>query len=72
VVCYRQTGYVNYVDIAGTYTLKSLNTDFTAGINDFFDDGAQQMYNAGLLGAANPQYDIRGRNFYARVTVRFK
>jgi outer membrane receptor protein involved in Fe transport len=72
VVCYRQVGYVNYVDIAGTYTVSSLNTDFTGGVNDLFDDGAQQMYNGGLGGAANPQYDIRGRNFYARVTVRFK
>jgi outer membrane receptor protein involved in Fe transport len=72
VKCYHNTGSANYVDLFGTYTVKSLNSDFTVGITDLFDDQAQQMYNAALAGAANPIYDVRGRSFVGRITMRFK
>lgn len=69
--CYR-TGYVNYVDVSGSYTLKPINTTFTVGINDLFDDGIQQSYSQTYAGAPLPVYDVRGRNFYAKASVRFK
>ncbi|MDB5985529.1 MAG: TonB-dependent receptor [Nevskia sp.] len=65
-------GYANYVDIAGTYTVKPINTSFTVGINDLFDDGIQRTFDQAGAGAPNPVYDVRGRNFYGKVTVRFK
>jgi outer membrane receptor protein involved in Fe transport len=69
--CYR-SGYANYVDISGSYNVKPINTTFTVGINDLFDDGIQQTYSATYAGAPNPVYDVRGRNFYAKASVRFK
>jgi outer membrane receptor protein involved in Fe transport len=69
--CYR-TGYANYVDISGSYNVKPINTTFTVGINDLFDDGIQQTYSQTYAGAPSPVYDVRGRNFYAKATVRFK
>jgi outer membrane receptor protein involved in Fe transport len=68
----RNTGYANYIDVAGTYNYKPLNVAFTVGITDLFDDGAQRTYDYSYAGAQSPVYDIRGRNFYGRVTMRFK
>jgi outer membrane receptor protein involved in Fe transport len=69
--CYR-SGYVNYVDISGSYNVKPINTTFTVGINDLFDDGIQQTYSQTYAGAPMPVYDVRGRNFYAKAAIRFK
>lgn len=71
VACRRDVGSANYVDVAGTYAFKKYKTEFTVGINDLFADGAQQMYNAANAGAGNPLYDIRGRNFYGRLKIKF-
>lgn len=69
--CYR-SGYANYVDLSGSYNVKRINTTFTVGINDLFSDGIQQTYSATYAGAPNPVYDVRGRNFYGKVSIRFK
>ena len=69
--CFHHTGSANYVDTAVTYALKQYNTDVTFGVNDLFDDGAQSTYS-GFGGAANPIYDVRGRNFYGKLKLTFK
>ena len=71
-ICNRDIGAANYVDVAGTYTFKKINTDFTFGVNDLFSEDGQQQYSIASAGAANPLYDIRGRNYYGRIVVRFK
>jgi outer membrane receptor protein involved in Fe transport len=69
--CYRP-GAASYVDISGSYTVKPINTTFTIGINDLFDDGIHQTFSGTYSGAPNPVYDVRGRNFYGKFSVRFK
>lgn len=72
VTCTHTIKAVHYLDLAGTFTAAPIGTDFTVGINDLLDKGSPTAYNANLAGASLPLYDVRGRNFYGRVTIRFK
>ncbi|MDE0852815.1 MAG: TonB-dependent receptor [Nevskia sp.] len=69
--CYS-TGYANYVDVSGTYNVKAINTSFTVGITDLFDDGIQKAYSTGYAASPLSIYDVRGRSFYGKVSMRFK
>jgi hypothetical protein len=77
VLCSRQVGYTNYVDVTGTYTYRPWRTSLTLGVTDLGDAGARFMASAALFGAqgypTDPAiYDIAGRSFFARVKVAFK
>jgi len=71
-LCKRKIGSANYVDLTGSYSIKSIGTTLTVGINDLFSEGSQ-FVATGFNGATDTGlYDIRGRNFYGRVKVDFK
>ena len=71
-LCKRNIGYQSYVDVAATYKLKPLHTDFTVGVNDLFSDGAQAYYSSGPSFAYdNSNGSILGRFYYARMKISF-
>ena len=77
LLCHRSVGVANYVDLSGTYALKVIDTSFTFGVTDLFNQGGKFTASSILAGGTgyptDPAiYDITGRAFFTRVKVEFK
>jgi outer membrane receptor protein involved in Fe transport len=70
--CIRNVGTANYVAVSETYLLKRLGAEFTLGINDVFNEGAQIAYSAPVPDTILSMYNVTGRYFYGGVKVHFK
>ncbi|MGH9561502.1 MAG: TonB-dependent receptor domain-containing protein, partial [Terracidiphilus sp.] len=64
-------GATTYHDVAATYHLDSLNTDFTFGIRNLFDKVPPIAMSAFANSFLPTYYRAPGRFFYARVGIKF-
>ncbi len=64
-------GTTVYSDVQASYTVASWNTTFTLGINNLFDKQPPISRDAFANSYVPNFYDVPGRYFYGRISVRF-
>jgi len=64
-------GTTIYSDVQASYTVSSWNTTFTLGVNNLFDKQPPISRVAFANSYVPNYYDVPGRYFYGRISVRF-